>query len=135
MKMGRKHGDTDLSAVRKRRLLFAVQHTDRYNSQSARAVRTTPSAVANVRKRAREADKENIDPEDLVDAEKPCNGRPNVLRERDECQPIRHATNNSRLADHYRIDCLQASPMSTSIDCSRCSLLIAQPSGYCIRND
>lgn len=94
-----------------------------------------PSAVANVRKRAREADKENIDPEDLVDAEKPCNGRPNVLRERDECQPIRHATNNSRLADHYRIDCLQALPMSTSIDCSRCSLLIAQPSGYCIRND
>ena len=93
-KMGRNVGDKDLSPIKKGEILYAVKHTNDYDSQIARTVVADPKTVGNIRKRVYEADKENINPEDLLATKKQRIGRPLKLDSRNKRRLARHATKN-----------------------------------------
>lgn len=92
--MPRKIGDRELSPVKKGEILYAVKHTDDHDSQIVRTVIADLRIVGNIRKRVYEADKENINLEDLLATKKPRTGRPYKLDSRDERRLIRYATKN-----------------------------------------
>lgn len=93
--MARTKGAVDLPEA-KRGALLEISNTNHLsNRQLAKKYSCGKSTVANVKKRAREAEKENIDPlSSEAHHRRPQLGRPPAINERQQRRLVRHATKN-----------------------------------------
>ena len=95
MTKGRTKGDKELTGPQRGYVLALSENTDLSNRQIGQKRKCDEKTVRNVRRRAEEAEKENIDPLDNnVITPKPRSGRALILSERDKRQLIRYATKN-----------------------------------------
>ena len=92
---GRIKGARDLPQAKRGGLLELSKHSNISKRQLAKAYGCNRQTVANVIKRAGEAEKENIDPlSSEAHQRRPQSGRPFAIDERLQRQLIRHATKN-----------------------------------------
>ncbi len=93
--MPRKSGDIELDPVKRGILLDATLFSNISNRQAAKRIGVDEGTVRNVRKRAEEAEKENLDPFTSKALQpRQRSGRPYAIDRRIERQLIRHATKN-----------------------------------------
>ena len=92
---GRTKGAKDLSQAKRRALIEISKHSNISNRQLAKGYGCNRQTVANIVKRAGEAEKENINPlSSLAHQRRPQSGRPYAINERQQRQLTRHATKN-----------------------------------------
>lgn len=93
--MPRTRGSNDLPEAKRGALIEVKKTSNISNRQLAKRYRCDKKTVANVLKRAGEAEKENIDPlTSEAHQRRPQSGRPLAINERQQRQLIRHATKN-----------------------------------------
>ena len=93
--MPRTKGTKDLSEAKRGTLLEVSKTSNISNRQLAKRYRCDKKTVANVLKRAGEAEKENIDRlSSQAHQRRPQSGQPPAINERQQRQLIRHATKN-----------------------------------------
>ena len=92
---GRTKGAIDLPQPKRGALLELSKHNNISNRRLAKIYGCNKQIVANVKKRAGDAEKENLNPLSLeAHQRRPQSGRPFAINERQQRQLIRYATKN-----------------------------------------
>ena len=93
--MPRTKGSNNLLEIKRGALIEVKKTNNIFNRQLAKRYRYDKETIANVLKRAEEAEKENLDSlSSEAHQRRPQLGRPLTINERQQRQLIRHATKN-----------------------------------------